>query len=222
LRIVRSMPVATCVVCVAVLFVSSASKMALDGSIVTVFVIGPTPGGATITNVIVFVVAGPRLPPEQVTTPAVMRGLQRAGRGRADFEVSCPVFVVTGEDEAQLTANAVATRKQIAFYGSTPAYRKVLDLHGWGDLHTELHQRSRAGDWDGMTTLIDDDVLAEFAVVAPLDQVAEALCARCDGVIDRVLPAFPAGLSEAAAGTVLADVRERSKALGDNVTPEHT
>ena len=159
---------------------------------------------------------------EQVTTPAVVRGLQRAGRDRSDFEVSCPVFVVTGEDEAQLTANAVATRKQIAFYGSTPAYRKVLDLHGWGDLHTELHQRSRAGDWDGMTTLIDDDVLAEFAVVAPLDQVAEALCARCDGVIDRVLPAFPAGLSEAAAGTVLADVRERSKALGDNVTPEHT
>ena len=159
---------------------------------------------------------------EQVTTPALMRGLQRAGRTRADFQVSCPVFVVTGEDEAQLNAAASVTRKQIAFYGSTPAYRKVLELHGWGDLHTELHRRSRAGDWDGMTTLIDDDVLREFAVVAPLDRVAEALFRRCDGVIDRVMPAFPTGLSEEAVGVVLEEVRERSNALGGNVAPAHT
>jgi probable F420-dependent oxidoreductase len=156
---------------------------------------------------------------EQVTTPALMRGLQRAGRDRSDFQVSCPVFVVTGEDEAALTAAASVTRKQIAFYGSTPAYRKVLDLHGWGDLHTELHRRSRAGDWDGMATLIDDDMLGEFAVVAPLDELAEALCRRCDGVIDRVMPAFPAGLSEDAVGVVLAEVRERSNTLGNNVIP---
>ena len=159
---------------------------------------------------------------EQVTTPALMRGLQRAGRTRADFQVSCPVFVVTGEDEAQLNAAASVTRKQIAFYGSTPAYRKVLDLHGWGDLHTELHRRSRAGDWDGMTTLIDDDVLREFAVVAPLDRVAEALFRRCDGVIDRVMPAFPTGLSEEAVDAVLDELRQRSNALGGNVAPAHT
>ena len=82
---------------------------------------------------------------EEVTTPALLRGMQRSGRQRSDFQVSCPVFVVTGNDEAELAAGAVGTRKQIAFYGSTPAYRKVLELHGWGDLHTELHRLSLRG-----------------------------------------------------------------------------
>ena len=74
---------------------------------------------------------------EEVTTPALLRGMQRSGRQRSDFQLSCPIFVVTGETEEQLAAGAVGTRKQIAFYGSTPAYRKVLELHGWGDLHTK-------------------------------------------------------------------------------------
>ena len=65
-----------------------------------------------------------------------------------------------------------ATRKQIAFYGSTPAYRKVLDLHGWGDLHTELNRLSKQGEWDAMGSLIDDEILAAFAVVGPVDTSA--------------------------------------------------
>ena len=76
---------------------------------------------------------------------------------------------MTGDDEAELAAGAVGTRKQIAFYGSTPAYRKVLELHGWGDLQTELHRLSPAGEWDAMGALIDDEILDAFAVVAPLD-----------------------------------------------------
>jgi len=156
---------------------------------------------------------------EEITQPALLRGLARAERDRSDFQVSCPVFVVTGEDEERLVAASAATRKQIAFYGSTPAYRRVLDLHGWGDLHTELHRLSRLGEWDGMATLIDDEVLGEFAVVAPLDELAGALLRRCDGVIDRVMPAFPAGLSEEAVGAVLAEVREQSNALGGKVYP---
>ena len=146
----------------------------------------------------------------EVTTPALFRGLRRAGRERNDFQVSCPVFVVTGETEEQMTAAATATRKQIAFYGSTPAYRKVLDLHGWGDLHVELHRLSREGEWDAMGRLVDDDVLDAFAVVAPLPELANALVARCDGVIDRVLPAFPADLSEDAIDRVLEAVRSQS------------
>ena len=77
---------------------------------------------------------------EEVTTPALMRGMTRSGRQRNDFQVSCPVFVVTAQDDSELSAAAVATRKQIAFYGSTPAYRKVLELHGWGALQDELRQ----------------------------------------------------------------------------------
>ncbi len=148
---------------------------------------------------------------EEVTTPALLRGLRRAGRERNGFQVSCPVFVVTGETEEQMGAAAAATRKQVAFYGSTPAYRKVLDLHGWGELHVELHRLSREGEWDAMGELIDDEVLRAFAVVAPLPELAGALLARCDGVIDRVLPAFPAGLPEDAVDAVLEEVRSASR-----------
>jgi len=150
---------------------------------------------------------------DEVTAPALQSGLDAAGRSRETFELSCPVFVVTGENAEQFEASAAAHRKQLAFYGSTPAYRKVLELHGWGDLHTELHRLSRLGQWDTMATLVDDEVLAAFAVVAELPDVADALVRRCTGAIDRVLPGFPAGMSENAIATVLGDVR---KSLAEN------
>ena len=65
-----------------------------------------------------------------------------------------------------MAASARATRQQIAFYGSTPAYRGVLDLHGWGELQTELNAMSKQGEWAAMGELIDDDMLDAFAVVA--------------------------------------------------------
>lgn len=144
---------------------------------------------------------------EEVTIPALQRGMARSGRSRGEFQVSAPVFVVTGEDEAEVAANAVGTRKQIAFYGSTPAYRKVLELHGWGDLHTELHRLSLQGQWDAMGTLIDDEVLNTFAVVAPIGEVAKEIRDRCDGVIDRVLVGFPRTIGEDTVGEVLLELR---------------
>lgn len=152
---------------------------------------------------------------DEVTAPALQAGLVAAGKSRESFELSCPVFVVTGENAEQFQASAAAHRKQLAFYGSTPAYRTVLELHGWGDLHTELHRLSRLGEWDTMATLIDDEVLAAFAVVAELPDVADALVRRCAGAIDRVLPGFPAGMSETAIATVLSDVR---KSLGERAS----
>jgi probable F420-dependent oxidoreductase len=144
---------------------------------------------------------------EEVTTPALLRGMQRAGRQRSEFALSAPIFVVTGNDESELAAGAVGTRKQIAFYGSTPAYRKVLELHGWGELHTELHRLSRAGEWDAMGSLIDDEILEAFAVVAPLDEVADKIRDRCDGVIDRVLVGFPSSVPEDTVCAVLRVLR---------------
>lgn len=147
---------------------------------------------------------------EEVTTPALEAGLRRAGRARADVQVSCPVFLVTGETEEDMAASAVGVRKQLAFYGSTPAYRGVLDLHGWGDLHVDLHRLSKQGRWDEMGGLLDDEMLATLAVVAPLPELAKALLDRCDGAIDRVLPAFPASMSDEAVTAVLDDMRGRS------------
>ena len=144
---------------------------------------------------------------EEVTTPALMRGMQRSGRHRSDFQLSCPIFVVTGQTEEELAAGAVGTRKQIAFYGSTPAYRRVLELHGWGDLHSELHRLSLQGQWDAMGCLIDDEILEAFAVVAPLDTIANKIRDRCDGVIDRVLVGFPSSVAEDTVVAVLAELR---------------
>jgi probable F420-dependent oxidoreductase len=144
----------------------------------------------------------------EVTLPAVQCGLKRSGRDRSAFQVACPVFVVTGADDAEMSAGAAGVRKQIAFYGSTPAYSKVLELHGWGDVASELHRLSLQGEWDAMGTLIDDEILDAFAVVAPLDKLAGALKDRCDGVIDRVMPAFPRSLSTHTVTELLHELRQ--------------
>jgi probable F420-dependent oxidoreductase len=122
---------------------------------------------------------------KEVTLPAIDRGLARAGRSRAEFQVSGPLFVVTGPDEPALEQAATATRQQIAFYGSTPAYRGVLELHGWGDLQSELNALSKQGEWVKMGTLIDDEILQTFAVVAEPEQVGAELARRYGGVVDR-------------------------------------
>ncbi len=122
---------------------------------------------------------------KEVTMPAIERGLACAGRSRSDFQVSGPLFVVTGPDEAALEQAATATRQQIAFYGSTPAYRGVLELHGWGDLQTELNALSKQGEWVKMGTLIDDEILRTFAVVAEPEQVGAELARRYGGIVDR-------------------------------------
>jgi probable F420-dependent oxidoreductase len=122
----------------------------------------------------------------EVTLPALVAGAGSAGRTRADLEVALPVFVVTGRDDRETADVEAGVKAQIAFYGSTPAYRPVLDLHGWGDLHEGLHARSLEGDWAGMTAMIDDEVLHTFAVVAPPDEVGVAIRDRYDGLVDRV------------------------------------
>jgi probable F420-dependent oxidoreductase len=122
----------------------------------------------------------------EVTLPTLTEGAEQAGRSRDDLEVALPVFVVTGRDDAETAEVEAGVKAQIAFYGSTPAYRAVLDLHGWGELHEQLHQRSLAGDWAGMTTMIDDEVLHTFAIVAPPDEVGRAVRQRYAGLVDRV------------------------------------
>src|SRR5664280_106053 len=121
----------------------------------------------------------------EVTLPALDRGLAASGRTRADVEISCPGMVVTGMYDAGFEAATKAVRTQIAFYGSTPAYRPVLELHGWGDLQTELNTLSKRGEWVKMGELIDDEVLEAFAVVCPIDEVSTHVKARFGDAIDR-------------------------------------
>ena len=98
-------------------------------------------------------------------------------------------------------------RKQIAFYGATPAYRPVLEHHGWADLHTELQRLSRRGDWDTMTGLVDDDVLAAFAVTGEPAAAGAEIARRFGDVVERFTPAAPYPLGEQAHRSLVAAVR---------------
>lgn len=122
----------------------------------------------------------------EVTLPALEAGMAKSGRDRADFELSFPAFVVTGTNEEEMAASAEATKRQIAFYGSTPAYRGVLEHHGWGELQSELNALSKKGEWVQMGTLIDDEILNTFAVVGEPNQLAAELKKRYADVIDRI------------------------------------
>jgi probable F420-dependent oxidoreductase len=122
----------------------------------------------------------------EVTLPALARGWEKAGRKRGDFEVSGPMFVVTGTTEEEIESARTATKQQIAFYGSTPAYRPVLELHGWGDLQDELNRLSKRGEWVAMGDLVTDDILETFAVVGEPEDVPGALRARYGDAVDRI------------------------------------
>jgi len=122
----------------------------------------------------------------EVTMPALERGFARSGRRREDFEISGPLFVVTGVNDEQLDKARTGTKEQIAFYGSTPAYRPVLELHGWGGLQDELNARSKRGEWQAMGESITDDMLETFAVAAAPEDVPARMLERFGDVVDRL------------------------------------
>jgi probable F420-dependent oxidoreductase len=143
----------------------------------------------------------------EVTLPCIEGGVARSGRSRSDFQLSYPAFVVTGSTEEAMATAATAARRQIAFYGSTPAYRPVLDLHGWGDLSSSLNALSKQGKWAEMGELIDDGMLASFAVVGDPASAAAQLVSRFEGVIDRISFYLPYALAEADVAALLAGVK---------------
>ena len=122
----------------------------------------------------------------EVTLPAIEKGLTKSGRSRSDFQLSYPAFVVTGSTDKEMKAAEVGVRRQIAFYGSTPAYRPVLELHGWGELQTELNTLSKQGKWDEMGELIEPEILDAFAVVGPPEKIGQLLVDRFRDVVDRL------------------------------------
>jgi hypothetical protein len=95
-------------------------------------------------------------------------------------------MVCTGESDEEIESVRQATKQQIAFYGSTPAYRPVLEVQGWGDLQTELNAMSKQGKWAEMTGLVNDEVLEAIAVCAPIGEIAKRVRERVGSVVDRV------------------------------------
>lgn len=126
-----------------------------------------------------------------VTMPAIEAGLEKAGRSRDNFELSYSCFVITGRDEQEFAASKKAAQERIAFYGSTPAYKGVLDSIGCGDLQGELNTMSKQGRWKEMGTLITDDMLNEFGVMGEPHEIAPQMLARYGSFVDRTSASFP-------------------------------
>src|SRR5580700_1843304 len=143
----------------------------------------------------------------EVTLPALGRGLARSGRDAKDFPISFSGLVATGETDTDLADAIRRVRGQIAFYGSTPAYRGVLELHGWGELQSELNALSKSGEWEKMGGLIDDDVLHAFSVVAAPRDVGAIVRERLNDVISRFSIYAPYALSDDARHAVVDGLR---------------
>jgi len=132
----------------------------------------------------------------EVTMPAVREGLAAAGRSVDDFAVIPEIIVSVGDDHT-------AARRLLGFYGSTPAYRPVLEIHGWGDLQPELNTLSKQGRWQEMGTLIDDDVLHTIAACGSPAEVAAHIRDRVDGVADQICLYQPGPMSPESLGAIV-------------------
>ena len=149
----------------------------------------------------------------EVTLPALALGRSRAGADLAGYEVSGQPLVATATTPEAMDAAIRGVREQIAFYGSTPAYRPVLDLHGWGELSDTLHQLSVQGRWNEMGGLIDDDVLNAFAVVDAPDRVAGTLLRRFGDVMTRMSLYLPYESDPEIGARIAADVHSATSSV---------
>jgi probable F420-dependent oxidoreductase len=130
----------------------------------------------------------------EATLPALERGRARAGSTLEGFEISGPSMIVAADSEDERAAGVEAVREQIAFYGSTPAYRRVLELHGWGELQDRLAGRAQRGEWDRLPGLIDDEVLHTFAIVGTPEEAMAEIRRRYGGLITRIALTLPGDL----------------------------
>jgi len=123
---------------------------------------------------------------EEVVRPLLAAELAEAGKSFENFEITGGGFIATGPDRQAVNEAAEKVRYRVAFYGSTPAYRGVFDLHGVGDLGIKLNEMSRQGAWNQMAAQVPDDVLDLFVARATYDNLPAAIEQRYGGVVDTV------------------------------------
>jgi probable F420-dependent oxidoreductase len=116
----------------------------------------------------------------EVILPAIEEGAKKERRKREDVAVLVTAFVATNSEEMNFA------RAQISFYASTPSYRPVMNLHGWGDVAEKLSAHAARGEWMEMPMLITDEMLAEFCLLTEEDTLADELKKRYDGIADRL------------------------------------
>lgn len=123
----------------------------------------------------------------EVVRPNLEAGARAAGRDPAAIAIACPVFTIVGDSDEEREEWRQRARMQISFYGSTPAYAGVFDLHGFTGVGERLHSLQRAGDFAAMAETITDEMLDVYAVTATWDDLPDRLAAKYAGVASRLI-----------------------------------
>ena len=118
--------------------------------------------------------------------PHIEEGLAKSNRRRKDFSIFTTAFAAIGKNDEEVARAREGVRQQISFYASTRTYQVVLDAHGWGDVAARLNEKAARGDWGGMAKEITDDMLDVYSVTGSIDNIAERMKARYNGLLDRV------------------------------------
>ena len=127
----------------------------------------------------------------EVVRPAVASGASKAARKNEDVTLAASVFAAIGDDEEEIRSVREAMRQQIAFYASTRSYRKVMELHGWGDVGDRLHVLSVRGDWGAMGEEVTEEMLDEFVVQGSWAEIGGVVRRKYGGLADRVRMYLP-------------------------------
>jgi probable F420-dependent oxidoreductase len=129
---------------------------------------------------------------EEFALPHLETGLKKSGRQRTEIELSSTAFVVPTDDAEKAKDYEFGARQQISFYASTPPYRVIMELHGWGDIADRLSQLAARGQWAEMPHLITDEMMAEFVVSGTWAELPAKIKAKyAGGLLDRVSYYFP-------------------------------
>lgn len=121
----------------------------------------------------------------EVNLPAIEEGLKKVDSSREDFNIDFAPMIATGKTEEDVQNATRYVRGRIAFYGSTPGYRSVFELHGWGELQGELNRLMKQHRTEDMAGLIDDEILHTFAVVGEPAEVVDEMIKRYGDIVDR-------------------------------------
>ena len=153
-------------------------------------------------------VCTPRFIDEQVH-PNIARGAARTGRDASLVEVCMKPLVGTAATEKQLAVSTETVRARVAFYLSTPSYRRAFELHGWGDIAEQASRLSKAQNWDALPALVDDEMLHTVATLGTHETIAEQLRERYSERVDRIEFSMPVTTPEEAEvyGHILTSLR---------------
>lgn len=131
--------------------------------------------------------------------PNIEAGLKQSDRSWSDVQLASVLFAVPTNGAKPASVYEAFVKQQISFYMSTPAYRIVVEMHGWEEKAHQLSKMARRGEWDKMPRLVNDEMLSEIAISGTWSQLAQSAVEKYDGLLDRIgyyIPFDPADSDE--------------------------